>query len=224
MDNENPEVVSQTEPGAVDSPQTEITETADVSQESPRSDKEVNLEKAVAKFRTELKAKDREIQSLRSTPSQQVDPDAGWQRLEETVNNAVAPLREKLEQSEREQAIVDVFSMEFSKELQPEITEEFQTLPDNLPFAERLKMARANAIANNIDVITKLSADKGRQEAYSNQSLKRDQRGLGDANPGRTESEKSIYQKYKDKELSQSEIAANFDDIQKEKKKELGIR
>lgn len=224
MDNENPEVVNQTETGAVDSPQTESTETADVSQVSPRSDKEVNLEKAVAKFRRELKQRDEVIRQYQSQETKQPSgQEDGRVWLEQKLNEAVSPIYEKLEQSEREQAIVDVFSQPYSKELQPEITQEFQNLPDNLPFADRLRLARNNAIANNIDVITKLHTEAGKQEAYSNQSLKKQQVGLGESNPGRSESEKTIFEKYKAGELTQPEIKENFDQIQKEKKKELGI-
>lgn len=225
MDNENPEaVIPQTDTGTVESPQTESQETGDVSLESPRSDQVQNLTKAVAKFRNDLKQKDQEIATLRGAGQQQAAPEEGWQRLEETINNAVNPLREKLEQNEREAAIVDVFSMEYSKELQPEITEAFKTLPDSLPFADRLRLARNNAIAENIETITKLSTERGKNEAYSNQNLKSQQRGMGETNPGRGESEKSIYEKFTDKELTQSQIAEHFDEIQTEKKKALGIK
>lgn len=130
-------------------------------------------------------AKVKELEALLETPSaprekvELSDEDQdGLKILGELFDQRLKPVMSKLEQNEKVTAVQEIMSQPYSQALEPEITAEFKELPDTIPFADRMRQARSNAIANNLPKIIEVNRELGKQEAYANKDNKSQIKGV----------------------------------------------
>lgn len=149
------------------------------------------------------------------TPEQQ---DEALGKIRSLIQEELAPIKQGLDAGEQKESLARVMEMPYSKALEPEITAEFKKFPDSMPFGERLEAARNAAIGANLEKITQINQDIGKEQAYSNQNTKGDAgRTVGEtaSNAGRTE--KPALETLKEG-MTDKEYASNRDEILKQEK------
>ncbi len=215
------------EPVQEEEPQEEV-------QEDKEAKKQRDFERAFFKEKETIRTLKEENERLRSQVSsipeignlpepQNEEQQAAINLLKSVVNDAVAPIASKLEESEREKAIDEVGKMSYSGDFADEIAEEMERLPSAIPFKARLIQARNNVIAANLDTIMENNRNVGKEEAYNNQAIKKTKVLGNQPSKANNAETKSLFQKFQDGELTPEEYAKNRDEIDKQTKAELGI-
>ncbi len=126
----------------------------------------------------------------------------GIEVLKSVVEKAVAPIREGLDAQNRELISEKFWTDPLNVAMAPEIKKEFKELPDNLPYTDRLKQARAFAISNNIEAFATAHQEIGQEKAYESQDTKNGQRPLP-AGSARTGGEqKTAWERVKDGDIA----------------------
>lgn len=184
--------------------------------------KQKDFEKATHKYRTLFKETKQENEKLKEQiQNASSNPSYDREILKELINEAVAPIRQVLEKQSETQVLDEIASMPYSNELAEHVKSEYDKLPNSMDFRSRMMTARANAIANNLDVIIQANREIAKEEAYSNQEYKSG-KNLGERTVN-TGGSSSLLERLKSGKLTTKEYYENRDEIQRLNREELGI-
>lgn len=136
--------------------------------------------------------------------------------LKEAVNEAVKPLNEELQAVKQEKVYTEHIEKPYAQSLAPEIRAELDSLPKNIPLAERLERARQSAIVNNLDKIRQIDREIGADQAYANKDTKtRMTKTLGATASKAGEVAPDIQSKFLSGQLSDADYQANKTELDK---------
>lgn len=198
----------------------------EVSSQSEKKQKD--FEKATHKYRTLFKESKQENEELKkqiqeASSSSTLDSEKLAELIREinALKHEVSPLRQIIEKQTESQVLDELASMPYSNELADHVKSEFDKLPSNMDFRSRIMTARANAIANNLDIIIQANREVAKEEAYSNQEYKSN-KTLGERTVNNS-SNSSLLERLKSGKLTTKEYYENRDEIQRLQREELGL-
>ena len=188
--------------------------------------KQRDFEKGMYKFRDLYKQTKAELEEIKGKTVEEVseeEPDQQKEAIEvlrQIIREEVTPLKEEKVWDEFEKKpYVDVLGKEINEELS-----RIENSTPKMSLENKLEQARKSAIANNIDTIIKVSKEVGAEDAYKNQTLKKNQAGLGESASKAGREKQSLLEKVKAGTLSDQEWRDNAEEIDKAMREEIGIK
>jgi len=151
------------------------------------------------------------------------DERKGINLLQHIISKEVSKIAKPLEAQREEIVLKEFEEKQYVKELAPQIQAKLNTQPDYLkdqPLEIRLEQARRDAIAENLDVITKAAVEVGEEQGSKGRQLKENQGGLKEQ-PNRTEGKDDFFKRLETGDVSDEEYKERYDEVQQYHKDKL---
>jgi hypothetical protein len=220
-------------------------ESADNEQQTDKEEKKArDFEKGMYKFQDlykQEKSKREQLEREKQTPTapenREPTPDEilanatpeekkGVEILTHIIRKEISQIAGPLEKRNEEVILKEFEDKPYVKELAPQIQAKLNEQPDYLksqPLEIRLEAARRDAITDNIDTVTQIAVEVGREQGQSNRQLKQNQGGLK-GQPARQEGKDDFFKRLETGDVSDEEYKERHDEVKeyyKEQSKKL---